>query len=56
MRYIKTNELNPKKGTKIKASMLCLKRPGTGLHPKYLNKIVGKISKRNFIKNEKIKL
>ena len=45
-----------KKGTKIKENMLALKRPGTGLHPKYLNKIIGKVSKKNFLKNEKIRL
>ncbi|OGY44947.1 MAG: N-acetylneuraminate synthase [Candidatus Buchananbacteria bacterium RIFCSPHIGHO2_01_FULL_39_14] len=36
-----------KKGQKIKTSDLVVKRPGTGLPPKYLSKIVGKIAKRN---------
>ncbi|OHA13816.1 MAG: N-acetylneuraminate synthase [Candidatus Tagabacteria bacterium RIFCSPLOWO2_01_FULL_39_11] len=42
---------NPvKKGEKIKAQDLEVKRPGTGLPPKYLPKIIGKIAKRNFKK------
>ena len=45
-----------KKGTKITEKMLSLKRPGTGLHPMYLNKIIGKISNKAFYKNEKMKL
>jgi len=45
-----------KKGTKITTKMLSLKRPGTGLHPIYLNKIIGKIANKNFHKNEKLKL
>ena len=44
-----------KKGDKIIKSMLSLKRPGTGLHPKYLDKIVGKVAKRTFYKNMQIK-
>lgn len=43
-----------KKNTKIKSTMLALKRPGTGLHPKYLEKIVGSLAKKNFKKNQKI--
>ena len=45
-----------KKGTKITAKMLSLKRPGAGLHPIYLNKIIGKIANKNFYENEKLKL
>jgi sialic acid synthase SpsE len=45
-----------KKGTKIISKMLSLKRPGTGLHPMYLNKIIGKIANKSFYKNEKLKL
>ena len=45
-----------KKGVKITSKMLSLKRPGTGLHPIYLKKIIGKIAKKNFSKNEKVKL
>jgi len=45
-----------KKGTKIISKMLSLKRPGTGIHPMYLNKIIGKISSKTYYKNEKMKL
>jgi len=45
-----------RKGVKITSNMLSLKRPGTGLHPIYLKKIIGKIAKKNFSKNEKVKL
>ena len=45
-----------KKGTKITEKILSLKRPGTGLHPMYLNKIIGKIANKSFYKNEKLKL
>ena len=34
-----------KKGTKVKREMLEIKRPGTGLHSRYLNKIIGKTAK-----------
>ena len=54
-RSIVSNQLI-KKGTKITAEMLSLKRPGTGLHPIYLNKIIGKKFNKTFNKNEKIKL
>lgn len=37
-----------KKGQKIKARDLECKRPGTGLAPKYLPKLIGKISKKNY--------
>lgn len=36
-----------KKGTKIKKEMLVCKRPGTGIAPKFLNIIVGKIAKKD---------
>jgi len=42
-----------KKGTKIAENMLICKRPGTGIEPKYLGKIVGKKAKRD-IKNDEI--
>ena len=45
-----------KKGTKITSQMLSLKRPGTGLHPKNLNQVIGKIAKKTFYSNENIKL
>ena len=40
----------------IKSSMLSLKRPGTGLHPIYLKKIIGSKSKYHFEKNQKLKI
>lgn len=44
-----------KKGTEIKESMLVIKRPGTGIQPKYLNKIIGKKAKKNIKKDSLIK-
>lgn len=44
-----------KKGQKILKSMIALKRPGTGLHPKYLDKVIGKIAKKKFLKNMQIR-
>lgn len=35
------------KGTRITSDMLTIKRPGTGLAPKYLNKIIGKKAKKD---------
>jgi N,N'-diacetyllegionaminate synthase len=35
---------------------LCIKRPGNGLAPTYFEKIIGKKSKYNFKKDEKIRL
>jgi N-acetylneuraminate synthase/N,N'-diacetyllegionaminate synthase len=40
------------KGTKISRSMLSVKRPGTGIPPKYIDKVVGKVAKRNIDKDE----
>jgi sialic acid synthase SpsE len=45
-----------KKNQIIKSSMLSLKRPGTGLHPIYLKKIIGSRSKYPFEKNQKFKI
>jgi len=42
-----------KKGTKIKEEMVAIKRPGTGIQPKYFEKIIGKIAKRD-IKKDKL--
>jgi N,N'-diacetyllegionaminate synthase len=36
-----------KKGTKIKPDMLTIKRPGYGIKPKFLHKIIGNIAKNN---------
>ncbi len=44
------------KGTKITKEMLMLKRPGTGLGPDELPKVIGKIAKRNILEDEFINL
>jgi N,N'-diacetyllegionaminate synthase len=44
------------KGDKLTLENLCLKRPGDGIHPKLIKKILGKKTKRNILKDEKIKL
>jgi N-acetylneuraminate synthase/N,N'-diacetyllegionaminate synthase len=41
-------------GTEIKEDMLAIKRPGTGLPPKYLEKIIGKKAKRDIRRDEMI--
>jgi len=43
-----------KNGEKILDYMLSLKRPGTGLHPIHLNKIIGSKAKKNYKKNSQI--
>ena len=45
-----------KRGETIKKEMLSLKRPGTGLHPNYLPKLIGTKSKKNYKINQKISL
>jgi N-acetylneuraminate synthase/N,N'-diacetyllegionaminate synthase len=42
------------KGVVITEEMLCFKRPGTGLEPKYLKKVVGKRAKKNIKADELI--
>lgn len=44
------------KGTVITEDMLDLKRPGTGIEPKHLNKVIGKIAKKNIKLDELIAL
>lgn len=44
------------KGTTINEKMLCLKRPGLGIAPKYLNSIIGKIAKEDIEADELINL
>ena len=44
------------KGTKITRDMLDIKRPGTGIEPKYLKRIIGRESKKNIKKDTLIKL
>lgn len=47
-------KINIKKGTIIKENMLAIKRPGTGLEPKYFRKIIGKIAKKNIKADDQI--
>lgn len=42
------------KGVKVKKDMLIVKRPGIGIIPKYLDKIIGKKAKRNIKKDNLI--
>ncbi|OGF24379.1 N-acetylneuraminate synthase [Candidatus Falkowbacteria bacterium RIFCSPLOWO2_12_FULL_45_13] len=44
------------RGEKIDGRLLAIKRPGTGLEPKFFNKILGKIAKKNLKKDQLIKL
>lgn len=44
-----------RKGEKFTAKNLTVKRPGTGLRPKYLSKIIGKIAKKNIAADQLIK-
>lgn len=44
-----------KKLDKIKENMLIIKRPGTGIKPKYFYKIIGKIAKKDIKKDNLIK-
>lgn len=43
------------KGTKITANMLIAKRPGTGIAPKYISKIVGRKAKKDILADTLIK-
>jgi N,N'-diacetyllegionaminate synthase len=45
-----------KKGTPIRKTMLCIKRPGTGLSPATIDKVLGKKTKRAIKKDELISL
>ena len=42
------------KGKKISEEMITFKRPGTGIYPKYKDKVVGKIAKVDIKKDEMI--
>jgi len=46
---------NIPKGEKIKKDMLIIKRPGIGIEPKYINKVIGKIARREIKKGSLIK-
>lgn len=45
---------NIPKGEKITLSMLALRRPGTGIEPKDISKIVGKIAKKDIVRENMI--
>lgn len=45
-----------KKGEILKEDALTIKRPGTGIKPKFFNEIIGKKAKKNIKKDELIKL
>ena len=45
-----------KKGEKFTIKNLTIKRPGNGISPMKLFKVIGKIAKKNFIQDELIKL
>ena len=44
---IKENPIEIKKGTQIKEDMISMKRPATGIEPKFMKKIIGKITTKN---------
>jgi N-acetylneuraminate synthase/N,N'-diacetyllegionaminate synthase len=44
-----------KKSSKINKDMLIIKRPGTGIYPRYLDKIIGRVAKRDIPKDAIIK-
>ena len=48
-------EVNIKKGAKISRDTLSIKRPGTGIEPKFLDKIIGKKAKINLKMDHPIK-
>ena len=45
---------NISKGTEIKKEMLCVKRPGTGIAPKHLESLIGRIAKVDIEQDEVI--
>jgi N-acetylneuraminate synthase/N,N'-diacetyllegionaminate synthase len=45
-------KVNIPKGIKITKEMLSIKRAGVGIEPKYLKKIIGKVAKKNIVKEE----
>ena len=42
---------NIKKGTKITQEQIDIKRPGNGLYPKFVSKVIGRTAKRNILKD-----
>ena len=47
---------NIKKGKKFTIKNIIAKRPGTGISPMYLFKVIGKRAKKNFVRDELIKI
>jgi len=47
-------KVNIPKSTRIKKDMLIIKRPGTGIEPKYFNRVIGRVAKTNIVKDELI--
>ena len=47
-------KVNIPKGTTIAESMLAIKRPGTGLEPKYISTVIGKKTKANIRSGEPV--
>lgn len=45
-----------KKGEKFTKKNITTKRPGTGISPMLINKVIGKIAKKNFQQDELIKI
>jgi len=48
-------EMDIRKGTRITRAMLAIKRPGTGILPKDLHKVIGKVARRDIKRNTIIK-
>ena len=49
------SKINIKKGQKITKSLISIKRPGNGIRPIEISKILGKIAKYNIKKNMLLK-
>ena len=47
---------NIRKGEKLSLKNLAIKRPGTGLQPKFLSKVLGKTAKKNIAKDDFIRM
>jgi len=47
-------DLDIKKGITIEENMLTIKRPGTGIKPRFINEVIGKKAKRDIKKDELI--
>ncbi len=50
-----TAKISIKKGTKISKEMLGIQRPATGIHPKNIDRIIGRIAKKNINEHESLK-